>query len=695
MSTTPTNRLAGAASPYLLQHAHNPVDWWPWGDEAFAEARRRDCPVFLSIGYATCHWCHVMERESFEDAGIAARLNAAFVCVKVDREERPDVDHVYMSVCQSLTGSGGWPLTLLLTPERQPFFAGTYFPPVGRGGRPGLQDLIPRVVELWDGQRGRLLESARAITAELARAGEWEPASGPNATPAAWAGQLRSGLERLKARHDPRHGGFGPAPKFPMPQHLLLLLRAGRRGDGAAGEMARHTLLAMGRGGLQDQLGGGFHRYSTDARWRVPHFEKMLYDQALLALALCQALEDPAGTGDERAELRTSLGRLLEYLRRDLQLPGGGFACGEDADSEGEEGRFYLWGLAELRELLPPDELAVAVPAWQVSEDGNWNDEASGRADPRNILHRVPDAHPLSDSSHELLESARSRLLAARALRVRPQRDDKVLADWNGLAVAALARAAACPAAGEAGMRLEWRRAAEQAARFVLAELDGAAGLRHRWHRGRAGVEGQLDDHAFLIWGLLELAAHAGGGAWLEQALRLQAEQDRLFLDPAGLYRMTRPGGDLPVRPLEVTDGALPCGNSVSAHNLIRLARLLDRDEFLGQAQRLLAALAGRLALDSGGHSWALAACQLLEEAGRRLICVGRPEDPRLAALLESAWAGRGAGLERLTLDPAQAARLTPGVGLLEERPAAWLCDAAGCRPPTEDPRQLQAWLGS
>jgi uncharacterized protein YyaL (SSP411 family) len=688
--THPANRLAQAASPYLLQHARNPVDWWPWGDEAFAEAARRDCPVFLSIGYATCHWCHVMERESFEDEGIAAQLNAAFVCVKVDREERPDVDHVYMSICQAATGSGGWPLTLFLTPDRRAFFAGTYFPPEGRGGRPGLRELAERVAELWAGSRERLLENAHNLTEHVRR--EIMASDGSQGEGLSRGRELlAAGISRLLEREDTRHGGFGSAPKFPMPHQLVLLLRQGRLGDAAAGVAARRALLAMARGGLHDQVGGGFHRYSTDARWLVPHFEKMLYDQAGMSLALTEALEDPVlpedGALGEAAELRQALQGTLEHMLRDLRLPGGGLACGEDADAEGEEGRFHVWTAAEFRAVLDPERFPRAAPAWQVAEAGNWVDEA-GRA--VSILHRSRSWRELAQAGGQAAEDWRAergeerRLLwEARERRPRPLLDDKVLTDWNGLAAAALLRAAASPRSGTRGQRLDWRLAGDETLAFVRSHLDdGQGGLLHRWHRGRAGVAGQLDDFAFVIGALLERAVHPGGGGALEEALRLQLELEARFADGGGLWFMAEEGGGLPVRPRDLYDGALPGGVSATLHNLMRLGCLLEREDLTARAQRGLAVLAGRFQLEAGGQPWALAALQRAMAPAGRLVVVGPAADPRLDGLLEVAFAARRPGLELLALDPGETARLAPGMGLVGGNPAAWLCDEDGCRPP-------------
>ena len=708
MDAAPTNRLAATDSPYLLQHASNPVDWWPWGDEAFAEAARLDRPVFLSIGYSTCHWCHVMERESFEDPETALLLNETFVCIKVDREERPDLDQVYMSVCQMMTGSGGWPLTVLLTPERLPFHAGTYFPRSTRGGRIGVRELCARVGELWRDERGQLTGTAEQVRAALV-----EQAAPPTATASVDAAAPRRGADRLAARFDPDWGGFGQAPKFPTPHNLLLLLgREEREGGGARLAMVRRTLLAMARGGVHDQLGGGFHRYSTDRRWLVPHFEKMLYDQAGLLLALTGCLEADArrlaalpAEAPEAVEiaaadpeLRAALQGLVEYVLRDLALPGGGVRSAEDADSEGEEGRFTVWSAAELREVLGAEDAALAIAAWGVAEDGNWHDEASGHGLPTNILHRGAGWTELAAAAGlaprdwlERLASARERLLAVRSKRVRPLLDDKVLGDWNGCWIAALARAAGSPPAADAATRASWADRARLDAAFLLRELaDGDGGRLHRWRQGRAGIAGQLDDHAYLVWGLLELAALSDGARWLEEARALQVRQDELFGSGAGgVYRLSRET-DLPVAPVEDSDGAMPCGNSVSLHNLVRLSRLLGEPAFEERAEALAAALSARRPLDDGGRNWALAGLDALRGSTRELVLVGAPGSADLAALQEAAGHETGPFDYRLTLAPGDP--LPPalaGLGLVDGRAAAFLCENRSCRAPIVDPAAL------
>jgi uncharacterized protein YyaL (SSP411 family) len=482
------NRLAYEKSPYLLQHAHNPVDWYPWGDEAFELARSRNCPVFLSIGYSTCHWCHVMERESFESEEIAALMNRAFVCVKVDREERPDVDHVYMMACQMMTGSGGWPLTILLAPEdRRPFFAATYLPPAA------MRTFIPRVEEAWREQREALVADAGRVAEALSRAMETERQGVEKLD------LLRRAYQELATRFDASYGGFNARPKFPSPHNFLFLLRYWKRtGDGDALAMVEKTLDHMRRGGIYDQIGFGIHRYSTDQRWLVPHFEKMLYDQALTMLAYTEAFQ-----ATRRDDFRRVAIEIAEYVMRDLSAPEGGFFSAEDADSEGVEGKFYVWTSDELETVLGADDALLTAAYFGADRDGNFLEEASGHRSGANILH-MP--RPEDEAARALgldvaslrarIDLIRERLLAVRSKRVRPQLDDKVLTDWNGLMLGALARS------GRALGRPDHVARAVRAADFILERMiRGNGSLMHRYRDGEAAIDGLLDDHAYLAWG--------------------------------------------------------------------------------------------------------------------------------------------------------------------------------------------------
>jgi uncharacterized protein YyaL (SSP411 family) len=424
------NRLIREKSPYLIQHAHNPVDWYPWSDEAFERARAENKPIFLSVGYSTCHWCHVMAHESFEDREVAGLMNEAFVCIKVDREERPDVDGIYMSVCQIMTGSGGWPLTILMTHERKPFFAGTYIPKENRHGRIGMIELIQGVERVWKTRPVDVLSSAEQVTTALQQVSKESSAGDPPGNTA-----CRTAYETLAGQFDKSNGGFGGAPKFPSPHHFLFLLRYWKRtGEPMALEMVEKSLSSMRRGGVYDQLGYGFHRYSTDARWRLPHFEKMLYDQAMLSMAFLEAFQ---ATG--KTLYAETAGEIFTYVLRDLKAPGGGFFCAEDADSEGEEGKFYQWTESEIREALNPTEAALVIGTFGIEKDGNFLDESTRERTGRNVLFlaRSPE-----DATRTTLEGAREKLFRARGRRVRPGRDDKILTDWNGLMIAAMAKGA-------------------------------------------------------------------------------------------------------------------------------------------------------------------------------------------------------------------------------------------------------------
>jgi uncharacterized protein YyaL (SSP411 family) len=600
------NRLSGEKSPYLLSHAGNPVDWYPWGVAAFAAARERDVPLFVSIGYSACHWCHVMERESFEDPGVARLMNENLVAVKVDREELPAVDHLFMAFCQAMTGSGGWPLTVVLTPSGKPFFAGTYFPKESGFGRPGMVDLAPLLGRLWRDEREKVLTVAAGLEQSLAA--QVRPAAAP-LPGSAVVDAVEAELVRL---YDPRWGGFGTAPKFPSVPWLSFLLRyAGRHGgDGRARVMVEETLRALRLGGIFDQIGYGFHRYSTDAGWLVPHFEKMLYDQALLALAYTEAFRL---WGD--GAFRRTAAEVIAYVLRDLRAPDGGYAAAEDADSEGEEGRFYLWSVDEMAALLGPAAAEEFAAAFHMGANGNFTTEVGERSD-RNILHRLS---PLAIGAGDFtlppgglppsLEASRTALLAARARRVRPRRDDKVLADWNGLMIAALAKAAAV--FGEPSYASEAAAAAE----FVLTKLrDPEGNLLHRYREGEASFPAVLDDYADLAWGCLELHGATGDRRWLEECRGLTDTLEARFGDGAGGLFFSPPDPLLPLRQVIVTDAALPAGAAVAAEVLVRLGGAMGEPRYRERARELVSAVAGAVERAPLGCCQLLSAAMLLEE---------------------------------------------------------------------------------
>ncbi|MBU0677593.1 MAG: thioredoxin domain-containing protein [Verrucomicrobia bacterium] len=567
------NRLVFSQSPYLLQHAANPVDWYPWGKEAFEKALKEDKPVFLSVGYSTCHWCHVMERESFEDEEVAALMNKFFVCIKVDREERPDIDKVYMDVTQALTGGGGWPMTVIMTPDKKPFFAGTYFPKNGRFGRPGLMQLLPQLGAAWKNDRAKVMEAADGITQELQKSVPSKP--GPAPTPST----LTKAFEQLRSSFDSEHGGFSRAPKFPVPHNLMFLLRYWKRtGDPAALQMVEKTLREMRAGGIFDHIGFGFHRYSTDPEWLVPHFEKMLYDQALLAMAYVETYQ---ATGNE-FYARTAR-EIFTYVLRNMTSPDGGFYSAEDADSEGVEGKFYLWTPQQVAEVVGEEAARKFDDIYNIVPGGNFNDEAAGHKTGENIPHLE---RPLFEKKTDL-EDIREQLFRAREKRVHPLKDDKILTDWNGLMIAALAKG------GEALGEPAYRAAAVRAADFILRNMrDDKGRLLKRSRLGAAGLCAHLEDYAFFVWGLIEVYESTFEPGYLAQAVDLTDDMLSRFWDDenGGFFLTADDSEQLLVRSKDIYDGATPSGNSVAALNLIRLSRLTGDSTYETRAEEIMKA---------------------------------------------------------------------------------------------------------
>ena len=561
------NRLATQKSPYLLQHAYNPVDWFPWTDEAFVKASKEDKPVFLSIGYSTCHWCHVMERESFEDDETANLMNDVFVSIKVDREERPDIDGIYMTVCQMLTGGGGWPLTIIMTPDKKPFFAGTYFPRTSRFNRMGMLELIPRIKELWLNKREEINKSANEITSALQNENHNKDDFKIDEK------LLDDAFAHFEKSFDAQEGGFGNAPKFPMPHNLMFLLRYWKKKNSSkALEMVETTLKKMRAGGIYDHVGFGFHRYSTDSIWLVPHFEKMLYDQALL----CQAyIETYLAT--KKDFYKTTAEEILTYVMRNMTSPGGGFYSAEDADSNGEEGKFYLWNEEELKELLGEDSETI-IKIFNIAKEGNWVDQTRGITDGTNILHLKTDFEklPVQINMSEVklknkINSLRGKLFEYREQRVRPYKDDKVLTDWNSLMISAFAKA--YQAFGDD----QYIRHAEMAANFIIDKMITKDGkLLHRYRDGEAALPAHIDDYQFLISALLDLYESSFKIFYLKKAIELNEYAIIHFWDDktGGFFFISDQSEDLLIRQKEVYDGAVPSGNSVAILNLLRLGRI-------------------------------------------------------------------------------------------------------------------------
>ncbi len=684
------NRLITEKSPYLLQHAYNPVDWYPWGEEAFDKARREDKPIFLSIGYSTCHWCHVMEKESFEDPRVANLLNETFICIKVDREERPDIDHVYMTVCQIMTGSGGWPLTIMMTPDKHPFFAATYIPKTTRFGRVGMLDLIPRIRRIWKTRRKEVLKTTKKIIETVKTVESSPPGKELSLS------TLKQAYDSLANGYDQEYGGFSSAPKFPTPHNLTFSLRYWKRtGEEKALEMVKNTLRRMREGGIYDHIGFGFHRYSVDQKWLVPHFEKMLYDQALISIAYLEAYQVTADTffADVAKEI-------FSYVIQEMTSDMGGFYSAQDADSEGEEGKFYVWSEQEIFQVLDKSDAELICKVFGVKKQGNFKEETSGQLSGKNILHL---SKPLSDMATSLgldsgefrgrLERARLKLYEERKKRIPPQKDDKILTDWNGLMIAAFAKG------GQVLRDPKYVGVAEDAANFILRYLARPDGrIFHRFRDGEASIEANLDDYVFLIWGLIELYEATFTDKYLSEAVKLNDIVLRYFWDKVngGFFFTPDDGEKLILRKKEVYDGAIPSGNSVALLNLLRLSRLTDQPELEERASELVKVFSGEI--------------QQLPSAYTQFLC---SFDFAMGPSYELVIAGKLSGKDVQSMLKAVQTRFFPNLVILlhqheDRRPrikkvaefinshdiqngsaTAYLCQGFSCKMPTKDPQEL------
>jgi uncharacterized protein YyaL (SSP411 family) len=673
------NRLAREKSPYLLQHQFNPVDWFAWGEEAFTTARKLDRTIFLSIGYSTCHWCHVMERESFENHEVAKFLNEHFISVKVDREERPDVDKVYMTFVQATTGQGGWPLSAFLTPDLKPFFGGTYFPPGNQHGRPGFLQLLQQIHQLWTTRRADIGDSAEDIHARLEQAAA--------ANHQAEAGTLSEETLRhaglaFKQSYDARHGGFGGAPKFPQPSQPQFLLRyALRFGDAEVTRMVLHTCDRMAAGGIHDQLGGGFARYSVDAEWLVPHFEKMLYDNAQLVQLYLDAY---LVSGDAR---QANVARdILDYVLRDMTHPEGGFYSAEDADSEGHEGKFYCWTRAELSKLLAPEEFNVATRYFGITDQGNFVDHSHPHPlGHQNVLSVVDNA--LSPADQELLASAKRKMLAERARRVRPHLDDKILASWNGLMLGAMARASAV--LGES----RYREAAEKNLTFLKAKLwHSASGvLHHRWRDGERDTVQLLEAYAFLLAGALDLYEATLDPGHLDFALMLADGLLKRFYDTqqGGFWQTT--AADVILRMKSDYDGAEPSGNSVACLAFLKLGRIAGRNDLIEAAQNTLQSFSMGLEQLPQAVPVLLQALDYSLTEPMRVVVAGESNQTEIRTLLgaiHSVYQPNKVVLgNKGSVEPF--ARTLP----TQAGPVAYVCSGTACQPPTAEPGRIKELL--
>jgi uncharacterized protein len=689
------NRLISEKSPYLLQHAYNPVEWYPWGPEAFEAAVKEDKPVFLSVGYSTCHWCHVMEKESFEDENVAVLMNDTFISVKVDREERPDIDNIYMKICNIMTGSGGWPLTIVMSPDKRPFFAGTYLPRESRYGRVGMLDLTPRIKEMWNARRVDLLKLSDEITSALRGNESFSGNEIEEST-------LDAAYEELNRRFDRLYGGFGSAPKFPTPQNLLFLLRYWKRTrKPEALRMVEQTLKAMRLGGIYDHVGYGFHRYSTDEKWLLPHFEKMLYDQALLSIAYIEAY---LATG--KAEYRDTASEVIEYVLRDMRGPEGGFYSAEDADSEGEEGKFYLWTPEQVSELLGTSEAELFLNVFNVKKGGNFTDQVTNETPGTNILYleKSPEelAADLNIPGQELrinIKAGLQKLFTVREKRIYPYKDDKILTDWNGLMISALSRAA------QAFNEPHYADAAEKAASFILDRLRTSEGrLLHRYRDGEAALPAHVDDYAFLISGLLDLYEAVFDVRYLETALELNRYFLRHFWDEeqGGFYFTADDTEEILVRKKEIYDGAVPSGNSVAMMNLIRLGKMTGDSALEEKALAISRTFSAAVGEYPAGYTQLLLAVDFALGPSYEVIVAGDSGHNDTREML-NAVRSRFVPNKVVLLRPVEQelpeidriSHFIKSYGKPDGKALAYVCRDRNCQLPTDDPAKVQKLLDS
>ncbi len=689
------NRLAQEQSPYLLQHAENPVDWYPWSDEAFAKAAAEDKPIFLSVGYSTCHWCHVMERESFEDEEVARLLNETFVCIKVDREERPDIDNIYMNVCSMMTGSGGWPLTIVMTADRKPFFAGTYFAKQTHYGRIGMLDLIPRLHEIWQTRRDEVLLSADKILAIVQEHTQSSRGSDLDET------ILHAAFGELSGRYDPADGGFSKAPKFPTPHNVIFLLRYWQMtGNEQALAMVEHSLTAMRLGGIFDHVGFGFHRYSTDDKWLLPHFEKMLYDQALLANAFLEAFQV---TGNHL--FAQTVHEIFTYVLRDLTDDKGGFYSAEDADSEGVEGKFYVWTIDDIKATLSAEQADFITEIYNIIPGGNFHDEATGTSTGANIFHlKKPlaalkkDFPKMPDALFAAHEDILHKLFEARKARIPPYKDDKILADWNGLMIGALAM----------GSRIfdaeKYLQAAYRAVNFILTDMRFDDRLMHRYRNGECAINGMLCDYAYLVWGLLELYAADFDIRILSEAIRLNEHMLDLFWDDqnGGFFLTAEDSEPLIIRPKEIYDGALPSGNSIALANLLRLEKFTGSPDLAEKARLLVQGFSSSIKETPSAYTQFLAGLHFALIPTTEIVIVGDGKAADTQAMLALLKKSYSSSVVSLFKDSAQNSReLTELASYTAElvpvngKATAYVCKDFRCGLPVTDVDQLRLALGN
>ncbi len=668
------NRLSDEQSPYLLQHANNPVDWYPWGEEAFKKAKELDRPIFLSIGYSTCHWCHVMEHESFEDDSVAKLLNDGFISIKVDREELPEIDHVYMTVCQAMTGGGGWPLTIVMTPAKEPFFAGTYFPKDKRGGRSGLFQILPMITDAWTSKRQDIMTSVGQVKNYLDQL---------NSKPAGndFSMELINGAyDQFRNGFDEEYGGFFNAPKFPSPHNLIFLMRYHHSFDNKiALEMATKTLKQMRLGGIYDHIGFGFHRYSTDRHWLVPHFEKMLYDQAMIAMAYTEAYHI---TGEDI--FAQTANEIFTYVLRDMTASEGGFFSAEDADSEGEEGKFYIWTEQEIKDVLGENYGKEFNDIFSITTPGNYTDESSGKQTRLNIPH----LKNYNSNGNNNLDSAREKLFNIREKRIHPLKDDKILTDWNGLMIAALAKASIV--LNEPG----YLDAAEKAAKFVLDSISKGERLLKRYRNGVAALDAHLDDYAFMAWGLLELYEATFLTKYLSQALDLMNIMVEDFWDDknGGFFLGSDQSEKLIVRSKTAYDGAIPSGNSVAVMNMVKLTRITGNTKWAELAEKTMRAFSEDVNRMPTGYTLMLTGFMFDTQNSKEIVIVGDSRNRNTIKFLHTIRTSYAPHKVLLFKDTSvsenrleQLANWTSTQNSINGKPTAYVCKNFACNQPTAD----------
>jgi len=692
-SYTHTNNLINEKSPYLLQHAHNPVNWFPWGEEAFEKARKENKPIFLSIGYSTCHWCHVMEHESFEDQEVADLMNQHFVSIKVDREERPDIDNIYMSVCQMMTGSGGWPLTVVLRPDKKPFFAGTYFPKHSRQGRIGMLDLVTQLADAWKNKKTEIDKSAEEITQYL------NVQSDQNIDGNLSDDILDKAYNTFNKQFDKQYGGFGNSRKFPSPHNLLFLLHYWETsGNETALTMVTKTLTEMRKGGIFDHVGFGFHRYSTESNWFLPHFEKMLYDQAMLLLAYTEAYQ---ATGVEL--FKQTAEEIIEYTTRDMTSQEGGFYSAEDADSEGEEGKFYVWNKKEVIRILGKEDGEWFSKIYNLTDKGTYHEEASGKATGQNIPFLTQTFDELKipiEEVHNKIQVLRTKLFDVREKRIHPYKDDKILTDWNGLMIAALSKA------GRILDESKYINTAEKSVQFIFSKLIDADGnLLHRFREGEAGIKAQIDDYSFLIWGLLELYESTFKLSYLEKAIDLTNVLITDFWDTknnSGFYFTGKGGEELIARPKEFYDGAIPSGNSVMYSNLLRLGKLTAQTKYDDFADNLGLAFKKTIEQNPTSSSQFLDGLTFSFSQSYEVIIVGDREDEKTKEMIEAVNSNYIPNKVLILIDTqtdrtqlTKLATYTESYISIDGKPTAYVCKNHICNLPTTDVNKMMEMLNN